>query len=78
MADLDSAFELAVKAGATKALRARASAQREKAATGITNGGEKFPNIRVIASEAAAALRIAADLDAIANELANETYGVRL
>jgi hypothetical protein len=71
-------LEVAVKTGAIRALRTRSALQREKAALGITIGVEKYPNVRIVTSEAAAALRIASDLDAIANELANETCEVRL
>jgi hypothetical protein len=65
-------LDVAVKAGAIRALQNRAVAKREEAASGITNGGEKYPNVRVTASEAAAALRISADLSSIADELEAE------
>jgi hypothetical protein len=65
-------LEQSMTGGAVRALRKRAAAQREKAALGITPGVEKYPEVLVIASEAAAALRIAADLAAIANEIGGD------
>jgi hypothetical protein len=62
-------LDLALKVGAIRALRARASAQREKAATGITNGEGRYANIIIVSSEARRALDIASDLGAIADEL---------
>jgi hypothetical protein len=63
------ALEIAVKAAAVRALRNRALAQREKGAPGVTNGEGRYANIVIVSSEAAAALRIAADLNSIADEL---------
>jgi hypothetical protein len=69
MADLDSALELAVKAGAIRALRTRAAAKREEARCGVTNGEGPNADVIIIASEARAALNIANDLAEIADEL---------
>jgi hypothetical protein len=62
-------LEEAMIGGAIRGLRKRSEAQRQKAELGITVGIEKYPDVLIITSEAATALRIAADLAAIADAI---------
>ena len=56
------------RAGAARALRARASPQRSKGADGFTAAGEKFPEIIVRSPEAAMAANLADAFERIAIE----------
>ena len=60
-------IELAILAGAVRALRTRAGRQREKAAGGIAAAGDHFPGVLVRSPEAAMAdalERIAYEIEA--------------
>jgi hypothetical protein len=65
-------IELAICAGATRALRARAAVQRRKAADGTSSAGEQFPDVTIRTGEAAVAARLAATLEQIADEIEAE------
>jgi hypothetical protein len=65
-------LERAIEDAAVRALRKRAAAKREEAATGITTGEGQHANVIIIASEARAALDIAQDWETIADELESE------
>jgi hypothetical protein len=62
-------IELAVRAGAARALRARAALQRKKAAGGTSSAGEQFPNVVIQTGEAAVAANLAATFERIAYEI---------
>ena len=62
-------IELAVLAGATRALRARAAVQRQKAADGTSSAGERHPNIVIRTGEAAVAGRLASAFELLAGEI---------
>jgi hypothetical protein len=59
----------AIAAGVVMALRKRAVLQRQRAAEGTSTAGEKFPSVLLRTPEAACASMLAADWDAIADEL---------
>jgi hypothetical protein len=63
------AIDAAIRAGAVAALRKRAQSQRERAADGATAPGAKFPGVVLRSPESAHALRIAADLEQIADDV---------
>ena len=65
---LDS-IELAILAGAVRALRTRAGRQREKAAGGIAAAGDHFPGVMVRSPEAAMAANLAHAFERIAEEI---------
>jgi hypothetical protein len=64
--------ELAVVAGATSALRARAAVQRQRAADGTSSAGEQFPDVVIQTGEAAVAARLAATFERLAAEIETE------
>ena len=68
---LDS-IELAILAGAVRALRTRADNQREKAAGGIAAAGDHFPGMLVRSPEAAMAANLATEFERLADELEAE------
>jgi hypothetical protein len=61
-------IETAIIAGCTRALRTRADVQRRKAAVGVTRN----ERATIITSEAAAALRLALDIERIADDIERE------
>jgi hypothetical protein len=65
-------IELAVRCGAARALRVRASIQRQKAADGTSSAGEQFPDVTIQTGEAAVAGRLAATFEMIAVEIESE------
>jgi hypothetical protein len=65
-------IELAVRAGAAKALKARAAIQRLRATDGTSSAGEQFPDVTIRTGEAAVAARLAATLEQIADEIEAE------
>lgn len=65
-------IELAVRAGAARALRARAAVQRLRAAEGTSAAGEKFPGVVIQTGEATVATRLVATFEQIANEIDSE------
>jgi hypothetical protein len=65
-------IELAVRAGAAKALKARAAVQRQLAADGTSTAGEKYPHIVIQTSEAAVAGRLASAFELLAGEIESE------
>jgi hypothetical protein len=65
-------IELAVRAGAAKALKARAAIQRLRATDGTSSAGEQFPDVTIRTGEAAVAARLAATLEQIADEIESE------
>jgi hypothetical protein len=66
------AFEVAIMSGAVKALRNRAAALRQAAAEGTSPVSEHSPQSLIRSPKAACASRLAADWDAIADELEAE------
>ena len=68
---LDS-IELAIRAGAVRALRTRAARQRQKAAGGIAVAREQFSNVIVRSPEAAMAANLADAFERIAAEIEAE------
>ena len=62
-------LELAVRAGAAKALKARAAVQRLRAAEGTSSAGEQFPNVTIQSGEAAVAGRLASAFELLADEI---------
>ena len=68
---LDS-IELAIRAGAVRALRTRAGKQRQRAAGGIAVAGDHFPGVRVRSPEAAMAANLANAFERIADEIESE------
>ena len=62
-------IELAIRAGAARALRARAAVQRRKAADGTSTAGEKYPDVIIRTGEAAVAEKLAATFERIAAEI---------
>ena len=64
-----SEIELAVRAGAAKALKARAAVQRLRAADGTSSAGDHFPGVLVRSPEAAMAANLAAAFERIAAEI---------
>jgi hypothetical protein len=65
-------IELALRAGAAKALKARAAIQRLRATDGTSSAGEQFPDVTIRTGEAAVAARLAATLEQIADEIESE------
>jgi hypothetical protein len=65
-------IELAIRNVAVQAIRRRANALRQKAEDGTSAAGEHFPGVLLRSPEAACALNLAADFDAIAAELERE------
>jgi len=63
------ALEDAITARVAAALRRRGAVQRQRAADGTSSPGESFPHIEIRSPEAALALKLAADFDAIAVEI---------
>ena len=66
---MSDALEVAIRAGAVRALRRRAAAQRGTAAAGIIPAGEHFPGIVIRSPEGALANNLADGLERIANDL---------
>ena len=62
-------IELAILAGAVRALRTRADKQRQKAAGGIAAAGDHFPGVMVRSPEAAMAANLADAFERIADEI---------
>ena len=62
-------IELAVRAGAAKALKARAAVQRLRAVDGTSSAGEQFPHIVIQTGEAAVAGRLASAFELLATEI---------
>jgi hypothetical protein len=58
-ASLPDQIELAICAGAARALRTRAAVQRQMAADGTSSAGDRFPTIVVRSPEAAMAANLA-------------------
>ncbi|MFZ2106262.1 MAG: hypothetical protein WAV18_12955 [Roseiarcus sp.] len=67
-----SEIERAVRAGAARALRARAAVQRKKGTDGTSSAGEQFPNVAIQSGEAAVAGRLARAFDLLADEIESE------
>jgi hypothetical protein len=65
-------IELAVRAGAARALRTRAAVQRLRAVDGTSSAGEQFPNVVIQTGEAAVAGRLASAFEALATEIESE------
>jgi hypothetical protein len=65
-------IELAIYAGATRALRARAAVQRQKAAEGTSSAGSRFSDVTIQTGEAAVAARLAATFERVAYEIESE------
>jgi hypothetical protein len=65
-------IEIAIRAGAARALRARASQQRQKAAEGTSTAAEKFPDVIIQTGEAAVAGRLASAFELLADEIESE------
>jgi len=65
-------IELAIFAGAVRALRARADRQRQKAAGGIAAAWNHFPGVMVRSPEAAMAANLAAEFERLADEIEAE------
>lgn len=62
-------IELAIRAGAARALRARAAVQLRKAADGTSTAGEKYPDVVIRTGEAAVAEKLAATFERIVAEI---------
>ena len=62
-------IELAIRAGAVRALRTSADRQRQKAAGGIAAAGDHFPGVMVRSPEAAMAANLADAFERIADEI---------
>ena len=67
-----SEIDLAIGAGAARALRARAAVQRRKAADGTSSAGEQFPDVTIQTGEAAVAGRLASAFELLAGEIESE------
>ena len=66
-------IELAIVAGAARALRARAALQRKKAGDGTSSAGDRFPDVRIQTGEAAVAGRLASAFELLADSISSET-----
>jgi hypothetical protein len=71
-AKVDRDIELAVRAGAAKALKARAAVQRLRAVDGTSSAGAQFPNVIIQTGEAAVAWRLASAFEVLAAEIESE------
>jgi hypothetical protein len=67
-----SEIEIAVRAGAARALRTRASIQRQKAGDCTSSAGQQFPNVMIQTGEAAVAGRLASAFELLAAEIESE------
>ena len=65
--------EVAVRAGAARALRARAAVQRKKAGDGTAAAGGQFPDVTIQTGQAAVAARLASVFEALAGEIEAES-----
>jgi hypothetical protein len=62
-------LEIAIYAGATVAMRNAAAKQREVASSSTSSAAENYPGVVIRSPEAACASILAADWDAVADEL---------
>jgi hypothetical protein len=62
-------IEIAVRAGAARALRARAAVQRQLAADGTSAAGEKYAGVIIRTGEAAVAARLTTMFEQIADDI---------
>jgi hypothetical protein len=69
---MSDSLESAIRAGAARALRDRAAAQRSKAVEGTIPLGDDFPGIVIRSPEAALADSLADGLERIASDLESE------
>jgi hypothetical protein len=67
-----SEIELAIHAGAARALRTRAAVQRQMAVEGTSSAGEKYPGVVIQTGEAAIAGRLANAFELLADEIESE------
>jgi hypothetical protein len=67
-ADALHEIELAIRAGAVRAIRTRADRQRQKAAGGIAPAGDHFPSIIIRTPEAPMAANLADAFECLAAE----------